>query len=328
MASHAPPLDVRSSGSISIDYVSGMGGLVKGALVEVFGPPSIGKTSMSFYMMAEALRSDPERYVGFIALEGLFDPDWAEALTGMDASKVLLVEPVGASATSEALYQMVKSGHFSTIVLDSVGAIMDDSEQDKGSVKVGGSARVVGNIVRRIVTVAWQTECTVILINQVRSAMDSRNPYALTTPGGWNLKHGVQLKLELKPVFLEKEERAPYLTKDENEKDSRTIGRRVAVIARKNKGGSFEGRTAQFDFWFDPPAGTPLGLDKERELVDLAFRLNLIARAGSYYRHDLFGQLQGKTSVIDYFRQNPKAIEKLREEIFTEKVSMNGSKDN
>lgn len=314
LSTDVPPYVVLPTGSLALDYVTGVGGLPVGILVELFGPPGVGKTTLTYYMMKQAQLAG--KAAGYVGLEGIFDKGRAQDIAGVDPDNVLEITPVSGSDAAEALYIMVNSGEIGFVAFDSIGAFNDASEQESGVAKVGGAARSISLMVNRVVRPAWKNQCTVVFVNQIRSAMNPRNPAAVTTPGGKALEHAVALRIQLKSAWgaLDSTERQKYMGEIDGEKAK--LGDRVAATTMKNKAGSFAGRTAQFDLWWMPPEGISLGIDPAPEAFDLASRLGLIVRGGAYYSHPTFSnKIQGRENVISFIRDNPKSLAAIRDEI-------------
>lgn len=304
-ANNTPPYDVVSSGSYALDFATGIGGFPRGYLVEVYGRESSGKTSLAYYAIAEAQKHD--MVCVFINLEGRFNAEWAREL-GVDTEKLLVMSPKDGSEAADILYECVNSGYADLIVFDSIGAMLGKEEME-GTDRVGGQAKLITGMIKRIVGRAWQNRCTIILLNQARAKMDSMFQ-DIESPGGYAVKHGSAIRIKLKRG-------EGYKGMVDGEK--KEIGYRVSAVLQKNKAGGSPKRVAQWNFYTDAVEGHEIGIDHTEEIMSLAMRpgIDVISRAGAYFRHDTFpgGQIQGREGVIEFLSTTPDAVNKIREEL-------------
>jgi recombination protein RecA len=304
-ASDTPPYDVVSSGSYALDFATGVGGFPRGMLIEIYGRESSGKTSLAYYAIAEAQKKD--EVCVFINLEGRFNAEWATQL-GVDVEKLLLMNPKDGSEAADILYECVNSGYADLILFDSIGAMLGKEEME-GTDRVGGQAKMITGMIKRVVGRAWQNRCTIIFLNQARAKMDSM--FAdIESPGGYAVKHGSAIRIKLKRG-------AGYQGVVDG--DKKEIGYRVSAVFQKNKAGGSPKRVAQWDFYTDAVDGHSLGIDHTEEIMSLAMKpgIDVITRAGAYYRHPIFPgeQIQGREGVIEFLHTNDKAVEVIREEL-------------
>lgn len=306
-AKNTPPYDVVSTGSYALDFATGLGGIPRGTLIEIFGKDSAGKTSLAYYMIAEEQKTLPDKKgVAFINLENRFNAEWAETL-GVDLDRLLVVNPPDGADAADLLYEMVNSGHVTLIIFDSIGAMLGKEEMD-GKDRVGGQAKLITGMIKRVIGRSWAQQCTVVFLNQARAKMDS--PFQdFESPGGYAVKHGASIRIKMKRG-------QGYQAVVDGEK--KEIGYRVSAVVLKNKAGASPRRVAQWDFYTDD-IGHGLGIDHTEEIMSLAMRpgIDVIERAGAYYRHESFpdGQIQGREGVIEFLRTTPEAMQTIREEL-------------
>lgn len=306
VASEGPAMEVVSTGSIGLDFATGLGGFARGTVVEIFGPESIGKTTLSYYMIAEEQRKG--RYCAFINLEGRFNGGWAHKVAGVNLEDLLVVSPDPGSEAVEVTVKIVQSGAIGLLVFDSIGAMMGDKEREAGGTRqVGGQSALVTQMIGSVLAPAYRNKCTVIFLNQVRDVIGSPVPM-LESPGGHGLKHGASMRIQLKPT---RDKLYDVINGDKKE-----VGYRVAAFIKKNKLAPPK-QVANWQFVHDEVEGLPLGIDQVGEIIDLAMRLDIIERAGAMYRHSLFpdGQIKSKDATTEFIRENDEVFQELRKEV-------------
>lgn len=307
VASEVPDVDVISTGSIGLDFATGVGGFPLGSIVEIYGPESIGKTTLSYYMIAEVQKTGGA--AAFVNLEGRFSATWAKKVAGVDLDNLLVAAPDPGSESLTVLAKLVSSGYFRTVVFDSIGAMQADREQEiGGSRQVGGSSGLVTQMIHQIQPMAYRNNCTVVYLNQVRDVMSATIPM-LESPGGHALKHGAVIRIQLKPTTRS----TIYADVNGVKKE---VGYRVTAFVKKNKV-SAPKQVAEYQFVHDEVNGLPLGIDRFGEIIDLALRLGVIERRGKYYRHPTFpdGQIEGRDSTIAFIRSDNDSFSALRDEV-------------
>lgn len=305
-ASEVPTVEVVSTGSIGLDFATGIGGLPRGTLVEVFGPESIGKTTLSYYMIAEEQKKG--RYCAFINLEGRFNGAWAHKVAGVNLEDLLVVSPDPGSEAIEVAARIVNSAAIGLLVFDSIGAMIGDKEREAGEKKqVGGQSALVTHMVSLLTVPAYRNGCTVVFLNQVRDVFGASVPM-VESPGGHSLKHATSIRIQLKPT-------RDKVYDDINGK-KKEIGYNVAAFVKKNKLAAPK-QVATYQFIHDEVPGLTLGIDKVGEIIDLALRLDVVERGGAMYRHSTFpdGSIKGKDSTIEFIRENADCYETLRKEV-------------
>lgn len=307
-ASTTPDFDVVSTGSIALDFATGVGGIPRGYIIEVYGKEGVGKTSLAYKMIAEE-----QKIGGFcvcINLEGRFNKEWAEQL-GVDTSRLYVANPVDGEMAADILYKCVNSGVVSLVAFDSVGAMLGSSELE-GADRMGGQAKLVTGMVKRVMRTSWAQRCTVVFLNQARDVMNARLP-SIESPGGRGLKHAATIRVELKRTEAYKG--MVYGEKKE-------VGYRVSAVLKKNKVASPK-RTAQWDFYTDPVDGHTVGIDHNEEIMSLAMNptINVIQRSGSWYYHPSFpddggkNRIKSRDAVQAYLQDNQDSVEQVRREL-------------
>jgi recombination protein RecA len=320
-ASEVPDVEVISTGSLSLDLATGVGGIPKGSLVEIFGKESIGKTSLAYYMIAEAQKNGG--FAAFVNLEGRLDAGWAQKIAGLDPDRLLVVAPNPGTEAVDTLGKLVDSGGFDLIVFDSIGAMLGDKEQKPGEAKqVGGQSALVTNMVKMVLPMAQRNKCTVIFLNQVRDVINAMYPME-ESPGGHAAKHGSNIRIHLKP---HKEKWKGIVNGEEIQ-----IGFRAVAVLKKNKTGA-PNQKAEWNFWNYPNPDGIVGIDQNQEIYDLALRLGVIDRAGRYYSHPSFpvdkqgnNRVDSKEAVAELLKTDPAVRLQIREDVLaTTKSLING----
>jgi len=307
-ASEVPDVKVISTGSVTLDFATGIGGFARGTLNEVFGPESIGKTTLSYYMIAEAQKCG--LYGAFVNLEGRFSAAWANKVAGVNLDELLVVSPDPGSEAVETTAKIVNSGGIGIVIFDSIGAMVGDREQEPGEKKqAGGQSALVTQMVKMLLVPAARNLTTVVFLNQVRDVFGAAVPM-VESPGGHALKHAASIRVQLKPT------RDKIYDTIAGEK--KEVGYRVAAFVKKNKLAAPK-QVANYQFVHDQVDGLTLGIDRSGEVIDLALRLAIIERAGAMYRHDTFpdGQIKGKDATIEFIRSDEQVFNKIRREVMS-----------
>jgi recombination protein RecA len=249
MASETPRLDVVSTGSVGLDFATGVGGIPRGTVAEIFGAESMGKTTLAYYMIAEEQRKG--KACAFINLEGQFSPSWAKKVAGVDTDKLILARPSHGEEAADMLLMMIneedQGQHLSLVVFDSVGAMLSKSESEEdGKDRVGGQSKLVTGMVKRVLPAAAAHGVTVVFLNQIRDVMNATYGGVVESPGGHALKHAAVIRVQLKPGGKK------YLGLVNGQK--KEIGHRVTAVVKKNKAGAPKA-TASWDFIHDESEG-------------------------------------------------------------------------
>lgn len=321
-ASEAPEMEVVSTGVAGLDYVTGVGGIPRGTIVEIFGRESVGKTSLSYYIMKQHQMklSSPDRGIAFVNLEGNFSAGWAKQIAGIQLENLIVATPLPGTEAVEITAKMVNSGGIDLIVFDSIGAMVGDKEIQPGEKKqAGGQSALVTHMIDQVLVPAYANRCTVVFLNQVRDVFDSM--YKMEeSPGGHAAKHAAAMRFHLKP--------------GRDKLEGTVDGEKVQVMGRvtckvkKNKVGA-PNRQAAWNFWNFPSPDGIVGIDTTQDIIDLAMRTNIIKRAGAWYQHDEFpdGKINGGKGVTEFLRENQDALEQIRKEVVTHGIVSNSQQD-
>ena len=326
-------LQVVSTGSYSLDFATGLGGIPLGRVAQIFGPESVGKTSLSYYIIAEHLKRFPDREAYFLNIEGSFDPHWAATLRpDVDWSQVKVIHPDPGLQSVQILGDIVKSGDASVVVYDSLGAMLDDSEMrdDDPKPRVGRAATLITFMAQTITVPCDRNKTTAILINQARDDINSMGFADFHTPGGRAVAHQSAMIFKMrttKPYFKIE------LPGPEGKKVKTDVGYRTVIKVDKNKAGVPK-NTAYYNFYNRPlrflgaeaveldPDGI-IGIDTGQEILDLALNWGVFDQTGGgYYHHHSFAsdsggnhRIRGRENVQAYLRENEEAKEIVRREL-------------
>lgn len=300
-------LDVIPTGILALDHALGIGGWPLGHIVEVFGPPDIGKSSIiAFNAIREAQKMG--KVCGIVALEPGFDPDWAEK-NGVDIDRVVIGWPDNGQEAFDLAYDFVMDPDIDMIVFDSIGALLRPSEaEEDGKPSQGGQSALITWGVKRLLMPAWKRQKLVILINQVRDKMSSHLP-VLDSPGGWSLKHSCVIRIQLKPG------KDRYNVKIEGEDVQ--IGRTIIAHILRNKLAEGTGKRAVFDNYSAEHEGYPFGIDHVADVINTGARTGIIKRGGKYYNYPRFpgGRVIGKDGVFEALAEDPNLYDMIRNEV-------------
>jgi len=273
-----------STGSLELDIALGIGGVPRGRVVEIYGPESSGKTTMTLHIIAEAQKTGGS--VAFIDAEHALDPAYASRL-GVKTEDLLISQPDTGEEALEIVEALVRSGALDVIVIDSVAALVPKAEidGDMGDSHMGLQARLMSQALRKLTGVIAKSNTCVIFINQIRMKIGVMFGSPETTTGGNALKFYSSVRLDIRRIETLK-----------NGDDS--IGSRVRVKVVKNKVAP-PFKQAEFDIMYDT------GISREGGVLDLAVKYDIINKAGTWYSYgeDRIGQ--GRENVRKYLRDNP-----------------------
>jgi recombination protein RecA len=312
--------NVVSTGVQALDYVLGTGGYPRRYMTEIYGPPDVGKSSiLGITAMVNAQKEGLTP--GIIALEPGFDPVWAER-HGLDTDHLLIGRPDDGQQAFGMLYDWVIGDTVDFILFDSIGAVLRESEvsEKADAPSAFGQAGLITWGLKRCVMPLWKKNKCLILINQVRDDQKSRISGLLDSPGGHALKHSCPIRLQVKFG----KERWYGKDHDGDESYSYTNGQNIVVAVKRNKMTEGTGKRAQFDYFYEEVEGRPFGIDTTADIIATALRSGVLLKAGAYYRHPLFplsktgfNQVHGTEGVAEFFRQNPKSVDTVRNEMLT-----------
>ena len=281
-----------STGSISLDIALGIGGILRGRVIEVFGPESTGKSTLSYHVMAEAQRSEGE--VAYIDAEHALDPGYASRC-GVDIEHLLVSQPDSAEQGLEICEYLVRSGALDIVVVDSVAALVPKSELegDMGDSHVGLQARLMSQALRKLTSAISRSNTSVMFINQIREKVGVIWGSPETTPGGRALKFYSSVRIDLRRIESIKQ-------------NNEVVGARMRARIVKNKVAA-PFKVAEFDMMFNE------GISKEGDLVDLGTEAAAIKKSGSFYS---FGDIrlgQGRENAKRFLKENNEIAEQIED---------------
>ncbi len=278
------------TGSLSLDIALGLGGIPKGRIVEIYGPESSGKTTVTLHMIAEVQKRGG--IAGFIDAEHALDPVYAKNI-GVDIDNLYISQPDSGEQALEITETMVRSGAIDIIVVDSVAALTPKAEidGDMGDSHVGLQARLMSQALRKLTAVISKSNCTVIFINQLREKVGVMFGNPETTTGGRALKFYSSVRLDVRRI-------------EQLKQSGETIGNRTRIKVVKNKiAPPF--KEAEFDIMF----GT--GISKEGDILDLAAENGIVNKSGAWYAYDGNKIGQGRENAKQFLRDNPEVCAKI-----------------
>ena len=285
-----------STGSIGLDIALGIGGLPQGRVIEIFGPESSGKTTLTLQAIAECQKAGGT--AAFIDAEHALDPIYASKL-GVNVDELLLSQPDTGEQALEVTDMLVKSGSVDLIVIDSVAALTPraEIEGDMGDHHMGLQARLMSQALRKITGNIQRSNCMVIFINQIRMKIGVIFGNPETTTGGNALKFYSSVRLDIRRIGAVKE-------------GEEVVGNETRVKVVKNKV-SPPFKQAEFQIMYGE------GINVEGEILELGQKLELIEKSGSWYSHNGEKIGQGKVNASKYLKENPKIRDSLMKEIKT-----------
>ncbi len=282
-----PKVDIGaiSSGSIGLDWALGIGGLPRGRIIEVFGPESSGKTTLTLHVIAEAQKAGG--ICAFIDAEHALDPEYAKRI-GVKTSELLLSQPDTGEQALEIVESLVRSGKIDVIVIDSVAALTprDEIEGDMGQSHVGKQARLMSQALRKLTAIVARSKTIVIFINQIRMQIGVMFGNPETTPGGKALKFYTSVRLDIRRIAQIK-------------KGDEVMGGRVRVKVVKNKVAA-PFRATEFDLMYNE------GISREGELLALGEKFGIVNKAGASYSFGEEKLGRGYDATRTYLRENKK----------------------
>ena len=283
-----------STGSIGLDIALGIGGLPQGRVVEIFGPESSGKTTLTLQAIAECQKAGGT--AAFIDAEHALDPNYASKL-GVNVDELLLSQPDTGEQALEVTDMLVKSGSVDLIVIDSVAALTPraEIEGDMGDHHMGLQARLMSQALRKITGNIQRSNCMVIFINQIRMKIGVIFGNPETTTGGNALKFYSSVRLDIRRIGAVKE-------------GEEVVGNETRVKVVKNKV-SPPFKQAEFQIMYGE------GINVEGEILEFGQKLELIEKSGSWYSHNGEKIGQGKVNASKYLKENPKIRDSLMKEI-------------
>ena len=283
-------VEIIPTGSLALDVALGIGGLPKGRIIEIYGPESSGKTTLALHVVAEAQKLGGE--VALVDAEHALDPAYARAL-GVKVDDMLISQPDTGEQALEITEALVRSGALDVVVVDSVAALVPraEIEGEMGDSYVGLHARLMSQALRKLAGAISKTNCIVIFINQLREKVGVMYGNPEVTTGGRALKFYASVRIDVRRTEVLKS-------------GGEMIGNRTRAKVVKNKlAPPF--REAEFDIMYGE------GISRLGELLDLAVKLDLIQKSGSWFSMGETRLGQGRDAAKQYLRDNPEAADEL-----------------
>lgn len=283
-------IEAISTGSISLDLATGIGGIPKGRIIEVYGPESSGKTTLALHMIAEAQKTGGR--AAFIDAEHALDPEYAKNL-GVDIDELLVSQPDTGEQALEICEMLVRSGALDIVVVDSVAALVPKSEieGEMGDSHVGLQARLMSQALRKLAGIINKSKAAVVFINQLREKIGVVYGNPEVTTGGRALKFYASMRFDVRRVETIKQ-------------GDQMLGNRVKVKIVKNKVAP-PFKQAEFDIMYGE------GISKIGDIMDCAVEKDIIDKAGSWYSFEGNRIGQGRENVKKFLSENPDILSKV-----------------
>lgn len=287
-------VDVISTGSISLDLATGVGGYPRGRIIEIYGPESSGKTTLTLHAIAEAQKAGGK--AAFIDAEHALDPVYAKNL-GVDVDELLVSQPDTGEQALEICEMLARSGAIDLIVIDSVAALVPKAEiqGEMGDSHVGLHARLMSQALRKIAGTVNKTNTCVIFINQLREKIGVMFGNPETTTGGRALKFYASMRLDVRKIETLK-------------RGDEMLGNRTRVKIVKNKVAP-PFKKSEFDIMY----GT--GISLAGDVLDTAVEAKIVDKAGSWYSYNGERIGQGRENVKDYLQSHEEMLEEIRKKV-------------
>ncbi|UCF64405.1 MAG: recombinase RecA [bacterium] len=283
-------VDVIPTGSISLDFALGIWGVPRGRIIEIYGPESSGKTTLALHIIAEAQKLGG--LAAFVDAEHAMDPGYAKKL-GVDTINLLVSQPDTGEQALEIVETLVRSGAIDVVVVDSVAALVPraELEGEMGDSHVGLQARLMSQALRKLTATVSKSNTSVIFINQLREKIGIMFGNPETTTGGRALKFYTSIRLDIRRIASIKD--------GEN-----TVGNRTRVKVVKNKMAP-PFREAEFDIMYNE------GISQVGDLLDLAAKMNIVQKSGTWYSFGEERLGQGRENVKNFLKENPEFSQKI-----------------
>ncbi|MEU0116597.1 recombinase RecA [Streptomyces bobili] len=288
------PIEVIPTGSTALDVALGVGGLPRGRVIEVYGPESSGKTTLTLHAVANAQKAGGT--VAFVDAEHALDPEYAQKL-GVDIDNLLLSQPDNGEQALEIVDMLVRSGALDLIVIDSVAALVPraEIEGEMGDSHVGLQARLMSQALRKITSALNQSKTTAIFINQLREKIGVMFGSPETTTGGRALKFYASVRLDIRRIETLKD-------------GTDAVGNRTRVKVVKNKVAP-PFKQAEFDILYGH------GISREGGLIDMGVENGFVRKAGAWYTYEGDQLGQGKENARNFLKDNPDLANEIERKI-------------
>ena len=290
----AVDVDVIPSGSLTLDKALGIGGYPKGRIIEIYGPESSGKTTLTLHAIAQAQKQGGK--AAFIDAEHAIDPVYAKNL-GVDIDELILSQPDSGEQALEIAEMLVRSGVIDLIVIDSVAALVPQVELDgeMGDAAVGLQARLMSKALRKLSGVMNKTNCTVIFINQLREKIGVMYGNPETTTGGRALKFYSSVRVEIR-------------RSEQIKQDGEIVGNKANIKVVKNKVAP-PFKTTQVDIIYGK------GISRDGEILDLAVEGDIVEKSGAWYAYNGEKIGQGRENAKNFLLEHPAIFAEVEEKV-------------
>ena len=288
-------VEVIPSGSLGLDIALGVGGYPKGRVIEIYGPESSGKTTLTMHAIAESQKQGG--IAAFIDAEHAFDAVYAKKL-GIDVENLIISQPDNGEQALEIADNLIRSGAIDIVVIDSVAALTPKAEieGEMGDSKMGLHARLMSQALRKLTATISRTKCTVIFINQLREKIGVVFGNPETTTGGNALKFYASVRIDIRRSG------SPIKVGED------AVGNRVKVKIVKNKVAP-PFKNTEFDIMYGE------GISKVGEILDLGVEFDIVKKSGSWFSYGDTKLGQGRDAVKELLKDNPELLEELSEKI-------------
>jgi recombination protein RecA len=287
-------VEATSTGSLGLDIALGIGGLPQGRIIEIYGPESSGKTTLTLHVVAEMQKKGG--VCAFVDAEHALDPQYAKKL-GVNLDELLISQPDTGEQALEIVDTLVRSGAVSIIVVDSVAALVPKSEieGDMGDMQMGSQARLMSQAMRKLTASIGRSNCMVIFINQIRMKIGVMFGSPETTTGGNALKFYASVRLDIRRIGAIKDR-------------DQVVGNSTRVKVVKNKVAP-PFKQVEFDIMYGE------GISKTGELVDLGVKAGVVEKSGSWYSYGDERIGQGRENAKTFLKSNPSVAQDIEEKI-------------
>ena len=293
------------TGSLSLDVALGIGGIPRGRIIEVYGPESSGKTTLTLHMIAEAQKLGGE--AAFIDAEHALDPVYAKHL-GVDIDNLIVSQPDTGEQALEIAEALVRSGALDIIVVDSVAALVPKAEidGDMGDSHIGLQARLMSQALRKLAGAINKSKTVIVFINQLREKVGIMFGNPETTTGGRALKYYSSVRLDIRKI-------------ENIKQDGEIVGNRARVKVVKNKiAPPF--KEAEFDIMFGQ------GISREGDILDLAANINVVNKSGAWYAYEGDKIGQGRENAKTFLKEHPEMRDEIEQKV-RDFYKLDGSED-
>jgi recombination protein RecA len=288
------PIEFISTGSISIDYALGVGGLPRGRVIEIFGPESSGKTTLALQVIAEAQKTSG--MAAFVDAEHALDAQYAQKL-GVDLENLLVSQPDNGEQALEIVEVLIRSNSVDVVVVDSVAALVPKAEieGEMGEAQMGLQARLMSQALRKLTGVVSKSKTTLIFINQLREKIGVMFGNPETTTGGRALKFYSSVRIDIRRIASIKD-------------GDQVVGGRTRVKVVKNKVAP-PFREAEFDVMYGE------GISREGDLLDLAVEKRIVEKSGAWFAYNGDRLGQGRENAKQFLKENPEIRQMIEDRV-------------